>query len=76
MITARRAGVISTPGLGVYDVADGGILWGFHCVVGAYLNNVSGADAGQIILSLLFFEFNDPSVNAVQLHVNDAGAPV
>jgi hypothetical protein len=37
-----------------------------------YLNTVSDADPAQVPLSLLFFEFSDPCVNALQLHVYDA----
>jgi hypothetical protein len=41
-----------------------------------YLNNVYDAGHVQTPLSMLFFEFSYPRVNAVKLHVNDADALV
>src|SRR5260221_6847571 len=76
MALALFAGVISSGDWAVYDVAEAGILWLFAASWTRYLNNVSDADPMQIPLSMLFFEFIGPCVNAVQLHVNDAGPPL
>jgi hypothetical protein len=70
--STRRTAVISSPVLGVFSVAAAGVLWAFCASRRRYLNTASAADYVQFLLSLLFFEFNDYSVNAVQLHVNAA----
>ena len=57
-LSARVAAVISTPRLGVYDVAEAGILSAFSASWTSYLNNVANADAPQIPFSLRFFEFS------------------
>jgi hypothetical protein len=49
-------------------------LWAFAASWTRYLNNVANADLVQIPLSLLFFELSSGLQDALQLHVNDAGA--
>ena len=69
---ARRAAVISSPGLGVFAVNAAGVLCAFCCVADTLPEQCLRRRSRANPLSLLFLELSGYYVNADQLHVHAA----